>query len=1334
MASVAFASYVIFLGLLLQGTLIEGTAEAVISAEVSGLKDQSVTLPCQLKPETCGSVHSIKWYRGDRRVYIFSEIAALSRAEDDLAERGTLTLLNNNSLAQLEINPLMTADADLYKCEVTYLEVRENCALVQTIQLNTFGQYRNITEDDGTGVASSHLTMTLSRGDLGAKLECRGTSPVLETPMKAWVELDVYVRPASWEVTGYEGAVLQGTLVTLLCRVRGARPAANITWFNGTQVLSPQPSTNLAVQADGTYETQSRLIFTATRFDNGITLACQASNLVMENMGEIPYRAPTKIQVNYPPVVTISTGNVTVNETSDIFLSCEVDSNPPELISVRWYQNGELVEVSSSPDHYQGGTTKEPSLIIRNSSRSDLGVYSCVVQNQIGATQSETVSYVNVLYKPRVKLTMEPSIPVKEQDSRNVSLFCEVEAGNPAILDAVRWSLNGSLLKELPECLNTSSLSNHNNSDLCDGLDPSKLLLENVDRYFHGNYTCEGRNEAGWGDPSPNTELHVHYPPGAAKLEFKPTIAVKGQAFNMYCIIDENGYPAAKTYRWTRGNHVQNEIHSYNWTIFPVSLETRANFSCEALNAAGQGPPATLLMEVFAPPMFIERLQPYRGAITTAKEVSISCQVECYPLCDIIWLKDGLPLSETEFYTIKKSTLPPDETKSDFESVVSTLIWNLTAWPGGQLDRLHDNANYTCQSTANEVGPGVSSTTSFRVEYAPECTITQKESDDALLLVCEVEANPGVVDFQWMLDNGTYDANIVNKGRTSTISLISTPEYFGKYKCFANNSIGLSVPCERVISGSWIRKLSDDKIIFIAAIVGAAIVLFLIACIIIILVCRRKRMNEKYPSPAHRKGDLSEDDKAYYENLPFHGLQSPQSKLKQLVGTGEVRPPSELSQTGSSGYGSTRSQKDTAANPTAGTALPSSTTSNCEKASTAPTVTTTATTTTTTTKPSTPVTTASCSSVASNAVTPNPGSTKPVNVVKPSTEQETLELIGPKTSTPIPSVFLPDPTHVTSPNVNNMKTNCSSLGRGSSSASKIPSPIVGPGTNNPTNANTPPTSKTSFQNTQRTGSVSRIKLATVRPQRISSSGSLRPFRVPEAPKILFRSVRGVTEINSVNTLDSTHANVNLSFERSGGSSRKSMRGGNFGLSQNLSQSGTLKKTHNDLSNSNNYGSSSSYNNNNNNNNPLNPSSLPNVPGESGSLTRPHNKQVASKSTSNLSSSSSSSRANNTQELNNNSEYVSSNEKAQSSSAPLPAPRAQTMTNKSRRHTYQNIPFTRKTPKHEPYVPTEAEMDYADQDYKQFYSYGPINYKEASLQAAKSKENNNVRRAVESEML
>ena len=69
--------------------------------------------------------------------------------------------------------------------------------------------------------------------------------------------------------------------------------------------MSSRRSFSSHLQADGTYETQSRLIFTASRFDNGITLACQASNLVMESMGEIPYRAPTKIQVNCKSIISI---------------------------------------------------------------------------------------------------------------------------------------------------------------------------------------------------------------------------------------------------------------------------------------------------------------------------------------------------------------------------------------------------------------------------------------------------------------------------------------------------------------------------------------------------------------------------------------------------------------------------------------------------------------------------------------------------------------------------------------------------------------------------------------------------------------------------------------------------------------------------------------------------------------------------------------------------------------------------------------------------------------------------------------------------------------------
>ena len=103
--------------------------------------------------------------------------------------------------------------------------------------------------------------------------------------------------------------------------------------------------------------------------------------------------------------------------------------------------------------------------------------------------------------------------------------------------------------------------------------------------------------------------------------------------------------------------------------------------------------------------------------MSTAPNFSVSCQVECSPLCDISWLKDGIPIAEDdERFNISSGTVEPNFAKNDFESAVSTLTWNIEAWPGGKLDRVIDNANYTCQSTENLVGTRVSSTTYFRVE------------------------------------------------------------------------------------------------------------------------------------------------------------------------------------------------------------------------------------------------------------------------------------------------------------------------------------------------------------------------------------------------------------------------------------------------------------------------------------------------------------------------------------------------------------------------------------------------------------------------------------------
>ena len=75
---------------------------------------------------------------------------------------------------------------------------------------------------------------------------------------------------------------------------------------------------------------------------------------------------------------------------------------------------------------------------------------------------------------------------------------------------------------------------------------------------------------------------------------------------------------------------------------------------------------------------------------------------------------------DDERYTISFGERPPNYAKNDFESVYSTLRFNIDQWPGGKLDRIIDNANYTCQSRSWQVSSlqtdGVTSTTYFRVE------------------------------------------------------------------------------------------------------------------------------------------------------------------------------------------------------------------------------------------------------------------------------------------------------------------------------------------------------------------------------------------------------------------------------------------------------------------------------------------------------------------------------------------------------------------------------------------------------------------------------------------
>ena len=112
-------------------------------------------------------------------------------------------------------------------------------------------------------------------------------------------------------------------------------------------------------QEDNTYETQSRITFTASMHENGEQITCEANNPVLEFYNEQPQRASVALSITcesiltttalpflplhklffaiaVPPVVKVSPENSTVLEFHEALIECQHNANPSQLNSVRW--------------------------------------------------------------------------------------------------------------------------------------------------------------------------------------------------------------------------------------------------------------------------------------------------------------------------------------------------------------------------------------------------------------------------------------------------------------------------------------------------------------------------------------------------------------------------------------------------------------------------------------------------------------------------------------------------------------------------------------------------------------------------------------------------------------------------------------------------------------------------------------------------------------------------------------------------------------------------------------------------------------------------------------
>ncbi|XP_030572924.1 uncharacterized protein LOC115771379 [Drosophila novamexicana] len=817
---------------------------AQIDRTISEHENKNVVLPCPVNEQKCGKLHSLNWFKGDDRIAaMLLGDSNVTSVNDEFKNRVTV----EQNPYRLVIKDLRISDEDIYLCDTTFFIPEETCdnfngyrvelrVLVPPTEVvildakgdriengsivgpmqerqslkatctvkNTrpqpeVGWWRGTkrlatyspTHDlnDGLYTSTLELDWQLSREDLATDIECRVESAAIKNAIVTKFSVDLQVRPTSIDISGVEHHTVQGNKVVLTCHIHGARPAVNLTWYNTTSVISGEENdlTEIRTKAfekeDGTYHTQSELMFNATRFENDRVFRCEAENIVLQINREKPMASALTLEIMYPPVVKVSPPEMVTNTSEIVLLNCEYVANPASLTQVVWYRNGDIVNVNDT-DRYQGGNSENVALVIKSTDKEDIGNYTCELSNSVGKGISEQQIDLDVQYVPLVEVQMIPEGPVKESDESNVTLFCNILDANPSVLTKVRWYANSTLLKELPDCEETRE-------DLCH-IDPSKLLLESIGRGFFYNYSCEGYNAAGWGPRSEDKELMVHYEPGPATLTHFPPIAIKKKSVIFYCSVDDPGYPESNRYRWLRGGRGPlQDIVTKEWTVEPVGLDSRTNYSCYAYNEGGKGVMATVNLEVHAPPFFIKNMQPYTGVLHSVSNFNLTCRIECVPRCEIAWLKDGTPIDKNDTrYFVKEKYMDASPATGDFESMLSVLHFNMSNFPNKKFDIESDNAKYMCISTANAVGPTVNSTTYLSIEYAPnnisvsENIVYVQEHHIPGRVICKSQANPEP-SYEWLYPNQT-----VTMGNTLIINDPIKRNDTGIYRCRARNKHG----------------------------------------------------------------------------------------------------------------------------------------------------------------------------------------------------------------------------------------------------------------------------------------------------------------------------------------------------------------------------------------------------------------------------------------------------------------------------------------------------------------------------------------------------------------
>ncbi|XP_076392200.1 neural cell adhesion molecule 2 isoform X1 [Megachile rotundata] len=465
--------------------------EPIPMSNVSAVVGFKAVIPCNIDPLKKSEVVSMVFWYKDKRdgepIYSLDargRSIAQARFWSDPYMFGERAIMRTNvESVKLEINPLETTDAGVYRCRMDYknsptrnhkvnltvivppskpvIYTGENSGRTLANMQQPFNEGSDLSllceviggfpppkvtwhfqdeimDDTYTlehgGITINHLYIPkVTRNFLRAKLTCQANNTHLVPSLTSEIILDINLKPLIVNITNKRVHLSALRTYEIECVSSGSRPEAVITWWKGNHQVKHM-ARNFA---DSPNITKSILSYVPTMEDDGKYLTCRAENpVVPESALEDKWR----LLVYYAPIVTIKLGSSLkandINEGDDVYFECNIQANP-EAYKLVWYKdNKELHQNATAGIFLPSGQ----SLVLQSVTRNSAGEYSCMAVNAEGKSTSRPVT-LEVLYVPICKDGSSTQV-VGALKHETISLVCAVQSKPPPT--TFHWTFNNS--------------------------------------------------------------------------------------------------------------------------------------------------------------------------------------------------------------------------------------------------------------------------------------------------------------------------------------------------------------------------------------------------------------------------------------------------------------------------------------------------------------------------------------------------------------------------------------------------------------------------------------------------------------------------------------------------------------------------------------------------------------------------------------------------------------------------------------------------------------------------------------------------------------------------